>query len=489
VVQVGGVLDWTGGAALNSFITIFWIVGVTNAFNLLDNMDGLCAGIAAITAIALSWSLGPDQQALRIFSAALAGASCGFLVFNFNPASIFMGDAGSLFLGATLAVMTSNTEARGQTGAVSALIVPVLLILIPIFDTTFVTVSRKLSARAASTGGRDHTSHRLVALGFTERQAVLLLYAFAALAAGAAIGLRGRDFREAVVLLALLVVGLALLGVRLAGVSVYGGSDFGLLRDKPFTRLLADFTYKRRIFEVLLDACLVAIAYYSSYVIRFDATFPVYYESFVRTLPLAIACHLAGLFAAGVYRGVWRYIGIADLTAYVKGVAFGTLTTIIAVVFLYRYDRFSRGVFVINTMALFLLLIGSRLSFRALGELAGRYRPNGRAALIYGAGDGGALLVRELRNNPLYGYQPIGFIDDDSAKIRKRIHGLPVFGGVRDLPEIIGRNRPDVVIVSTKNIPAERLVDLHRLCFESGTALMQMDFRLQELLPEPRTSG
>ena len=115
-----------------------------------------------------------------ILPAILGGAALGFLLFNFNPASIFMGDGGSMFLGFTLggiALLSSYDRTRNVT---SVLITPVLIMLIPIFDTSVVAITRKLSGRPLSQGGRDHTSHRLVALGISERRAVLLLYGLAA---------------------------------------------------------------------------------------------------------------------------------------------------------------------------------------------------------------------------------------------------------------------------------------------------------------------
>jgi UDP-GlcNAc:undecaprenyl-phosphate GlcNAc-1-phosphate transferase len=141
-------------------------VGVTNAFNLLDNMDGLCAGIGLIVAASLLAALlQSGNEAGAAYIVILMGALSGFLVYNFNPASIFMGDTGSLFIGLTLSSMALEPNAGGGSGVISIVGAPVLLLLIPIFDTTLVTVLRLLSGRKASQGGRDHSSHRLVAVG------------------------------------------------------------------------------------------------------------------------------------------------------------------------------------------------------------------------------------------------------------------------------------------------------------------------------------
>ena len=177
VVGMGLKLPITGYELVDIWITVFWIIGITNAVNLLDNMDGLAAGIAAIASISLSFSFAANGQTAELaLIAVFIGSLLGFLVFNFNPASIFMGDCGSMFVGFLLStsVLLNQTGGRSR-GLVPILAVPVLILFVPIFDTTFVTVLRKLWGKKASEGGRDHTSHRLVALGLSERNAVMML--------------------------------------------------------------------------------------------------------------------------------------------------------------------------------------------------------------------------------------------------------------------------------------------------------------------------
>ncbi len=483
---VGGLhKPWLGSPALDALLCILWVVGITNAFNLLDNMDGLCAGIAAISALAFGLSTASSQPALSLVAIALAGAAAGFLVFNFHPASIFMGDTGSLFIGTTLAALSITVERRQTVGVLSTLAFPVLLLLIPLFDTLFVTVSRKLSARKASVGGRDHTSHRLVAMGYPESRAVLLLYGFAALGGATAIALRRASFEEASLLTGLLMMGLVLLGVRLARVNVYGGQDFSLLRDRPYTPLLADFTYKRRVFELLMDVGLAGFAYYAAYVIRFGEVFwTTYYDLFLRSLPIVIACELVGLYAAGVYRSIWRFISLADLGTYIKGVGLGSVASILALLYMSRFEGYSRGVFIINVLCFGLLVLGSRVSTRALGEWSHRYRQTGRLALIYGAGDGGALSVKELRTNPNFEFRPVGFIDDDLSKQGRRIAGLPVLGTGDNLADLLGTTGAEAVILSTR-LPPDRHDAVARQCYRAGVSVLRLEVRL-EPFPDDR---
>jgi len=181
---------------MNVAASALWIVGVTNAFNLLDNMDGLSGGICAIAAafFTLLASLS-GQSYVAALSAAVLGASLGFLIYNFNPATIFMGDSGSLFLGFVLATLAIKLRFPDNVTFVTWM-VPVLVLGVPLFDTTLVVVSRLRRGRnPLTTPGKDHTSHRLVEAGFTTREAVLLLYL-----AGGAFGLLAVFITQASVL-------------------------------------------------------------------------------------------------------------------------------------------------------------------------------------------------------------------------------------------------------------------------------------------------
>ena len=220
VVNYGLALPWTRSLPVNMVITIFWLIGITNAINLLDNMDGLATGVAAIASCFLTVNfVSVNQPAEAVMMAVFMAALLGFLVYNSHPASIFMGDSGSMFIGFFLASAALVNVSGGRSRSfVPVLAVPILVLFIPIFDTTFVTILRKLSGRAASQGGRDHTSHRLVALGMSERRAVLMLYGLAAISGLLAVWLRTLRTDVGLALLAFLTIGLTLLGVYLAGV-------------------------------------------------------------------------------------------------------------------------------------------------------------------------------------------------------------------------------------------------------------------------------
>src|SRR6267378_5067313 len=290
VVNYGLVLPWTRSLSVNMLITIFWLIGITNAINLLDNMDGLATGIAAIASCFLTFNfLTGNQMTEAVMMAVFAAALLGFLIYNSNPASIFMGDSGSMFIGFFLAgaALVNGTGGRSRSfGPVLA--VPILVLFIPIFDTTFVTILRKLSGRAASQGGRDHTSHRLVALGMSERHAVWMLYGFAALSGVLALLVQRVKLDVSLAAIAGFTILLTLMGVYLAGVKVYDPTEEEeALKEKPLYAFLVDVSYKRRVFEVLLDLVLIILSYWSAYAIKFGpfSQSPAW-KLFLRTLPV-----------------------------------------------------------------------------------------------------------------------------------------------------------------------------------------------------------
>lgn len=219
VIGLGLQLRLTSYPLLNVTISLVWMVGIVNAFNLLDNMDGLAAGIAVIAggfrlALFLIDGNGPEALTAVIF----IGATAGFLVHNRHPASIYMGDAGSLFLGFYLAGLSLIGDWPYSRGIASVIVVPVLILLVPIFETTLVTVTRRLTHRPISVGGRDHASHRLVLLGLSEQGAVMLLYAVALGSGFLALLSYRYGLSRTAMLIFFLGLGLAIFGVHLAAV-------------------------------------------------------------------------------------------------------------------------------------------------------------------------------------------------------------------------------------------------------------------------------
>jgi UDP-GlcNAc:undecaprenyl-phosphate/decaprenyl-phosphate GlcNAc-1-phosphate transferase len=482
-------LNWVTSITIDWMLTLIWIVGLTNAFNLLDNMDGLCTGVAVIAGIAFLASAlpvtagSPEFFQVR-YLMALVGALAGFLVYNVHPASIFMGDSGSLLIGISLAglTLTLGSTITGGQNVLSIIAVPMLVLLIPIFDTTLVTISRIASGRPTSVGGRDHTSHRLVAIGLTERSAVLLLWLLAA--AGGTIGV---VFRQSAawwsIVAVVFAVAMTMFTVYLGGIRVYETSDAAALTRGGLTPIVVDFVYKRRVAEVLLDFVLVTLSYYAAYRLKFDfIEFAGTFRYFMQSLPIVVAVQLLAFFVAGVYRGVWRHFSSSDAVGIVEGAVGGTLISQLILLYMYRAENQSRTVFIIYAIVVVLMVIGSRASFRIIADALQRRRQTGRRVMIYGAGDGGAMVVRELLNDHDNGVRIVGFIDDDVRKRRNRIRGYPVLGGFETLSEIILSGAVDEVVVSARAMDVLRVTSLERLCAQHGVALSRLSVSLDPVV-------
>lgn len=483
LVSYGLKMPITGVEVIDIWITVLWVVGITNAINLLDNMDGLATGISAIAAISLAANFAVNGSTNEvILLCGFIGALLGFLIFNFNPASIFMGDCGSMFIGFFLAssVLLNQTGGRSR-GIFAVLAVPVLVLFVPIFDTTFVTIIRKLRGRKASQGGRDHTSHRLVALGLSERSAALMLYGFAAVAGVLAWLVSQLETTQSFALIALFTIVLVIAGVLLSKVRAYDAAEEPKTDSRTMYAFIINMSHKRRIFEVFLDAFLITLSYYAAFLLLFGTFEHTHdWDIFLKTLPTLVLLKLSAFLIAGVYRGLWRYTGISDLFTFIRGVVLGSVMSVLAFLLLYRFEFFSRAVFIVDGLLLLVAVIASRMAFRLFRQIlpttAAEERFN---VLIYGAGDGGEMLLRELNNNPGWEYRAVGFIDDDPTKQGKVIHGLTVFDGNGDLADLCQKKEITDILISSKSIGSERLKTVKEVCREANVSLKRAQLKIE----------
>lgn len=212
-----------GGGPIDSVLTVVWIVGITNAFNLLDNMDGLSAGIATITALSIGLIASTHGQFLvAALSFALAGCAVGFLRHNIAPATIYMGDAGSLFLGFMVSVLAIRLRFAAPVQITS--FIPLVVFAVPILDTTLVTITRIRHGRSPFAGGRDHLSHRLVFIGLSVRSAVFALYFATGLLGWIGLAIASAEVATGNLLVSLVFTVALAVGVILGRVPVYSNS-------------------------------------------------------------------------------------------------------------------------------------------------------------------------------------------------------------------------------------------------------------------------
>lgn len=473
-------------------LAIFGLVALTNAFNLLDNMDGLSAGTACIASFFLCLiALTQDSGTVAVSSAILVGATLGFLVYNFNPATIFMGDSGSMFLGFMLTSLTMKGHWEHATNLLLMVLTPLLVLAVPIFDTTFVTLMRWMNGRAISQGGRDHTSHRLVAFGLSERKAVTLFYLISIICGSIAfLGVWYNSFLLAL-LGTLTVIGISYLGMFLGGIVVYGTEGEARIREASDRGTVLDIflMHKRRILEVLLDLGLICLAYVAAFGIRFEGYIPnEHFRVLVQTLPMIVMIKLLVFAFCGLYRGVWRHLGIQDAIAIAKAVTLSSLLAVTAMTMLFRFDLFPRSVFVIDWMALLLLVSGCRVLIRVIRDyLFSLSDMRGKRVVIVGAGDAGVMTLREFQNNARLGCVPLGFLDDDPDKQGRIIHGVPVLGGRDRIRDVVERFRVDQLVVAMPSVRADRLARVIQDCESTGLPVTVMP-SLTDLF-QARTNG
>lgn len=463
-----------------TLVATIWFAGVCHSFNLLDNMDGLAAGVALLATGFLAWLLGPSLGApLTLVLVSLAGALAGFLYWNRPRARLFMGDCGSLFIGALLGGAALVPVFHAPVAFVSPAVLVVLILVVPLFDTAFVLVLRRLAGRSATRGGTDHVSHRLVSLGFSERSAVRILYGFGLLGGLTAWALTTWSTVEPMPIVASFAVFVTLIGVYLARVPAYNAEDFKALQKSSFAPFLKDLAFKWHFGEVLLDLVLITVCYYAAYRLRFDGEeLDVFLPYFTASLPVVLGCKIAALYASGLYRRSWETFGLRDLTAVLRGVVAGALLWGFPAAYLYRFEGFSMAVFLLDGLLLTTAIVATRASFRSMNLVAASKSKRSRRVLVYGAGGYGQLLVREMRANTAWRRNPVGFIDDDPTKARRWIVGVPVRGSIEDLEQAVRRYAVEEVLLSSPSINGEVERRVREICGRLDCPVRRLDMQL-----------
>ncbi len=460
VVLASGLnVEIVGNDVLAWAIGLLWLVGITNAFNLLDNMDGLAATLAIVSCgyFAIDALTEHENETVLVLALALGLACGGFLPFNLRPrrgAVVFMGDSGSLVIGfglASLALAASWTVA-GTT--LATILLPLLVLAIPILDTILVTIARLVEKRPVTQGGRDHTSHRLVYYGLSEGKAVLLLAIVATAIGATALAYNVLDNGR------LTAVGVLVTFVLL----VQFGSFLGDLEERsrrgiegPEPSLWRALVFEpRRLLEVFVDFVLICASFLAAYLLAVGGMGTEFERSvYLSALPILLASRYVLFVALGVYRRVWRYATARDVLPIAVGCAVSAVAAAGILVALRPIGSFpALQIFVIDAVLCTVLVGASRLTLRLLPETLA-HRGHRQRMLIVGAGRSGRGLARELREG--HDSRVVGFLDDNPRIRRRRIAGISVLGSLDDAERAIAGARADEVLVSIPEAPRERL--------------------------------
>lgn len=424
--------------------TFVWLIGITNAFNLIDNMDGLAAGVGVIIALFRAATLfagGYREDA--VLSALIAAAILGFLAFNVHPAKIFMGDGGSLLIGFTLAAVTATGAAPETKSFLAGFFCPALTFAYPIFDTTLVSILRRGAGRPISVGGRDHSSHRLASLGMRERSVVSALWILTA--AGSIAGLL--LYRMPILaraLASLAIVFAVLFAIFLATLPAYplpAGPPMGRLRilRRWVPSLRAGIT-------LALDVLLSAIALFGAFMLRFEFDVPAsQFRNLLASLPFIVAINLAASVLAKSYEWSWQFFGLQDIGPVVR-VTLATRTACAIVSILLK--EYSRGVVVLFPILALGLAIIVRSSMRLFRFRFEASTGGGlRGAVIFRADAEGESLARFLLASSFLPVRPVGFVDDRPVRQGVRICGLPVHP-LSGIIKLRGQIKAEMVLVT-----------------------------------------
>ncbi len=359
VLQSSISVEFVSNSTLGWALGIVWLVGLTNAFNLLDNMDGLAGslGIVAASCFALSAAFVAPNRDIFLVATSLALALVGFIPYNLRldgPARVFMGDSGSQLIGlvlASLGLMASYKEA-GTT--IATLVLPILILAVPILDTTLVTALRLRSGRSVTQGGRDHTSHRLVYRGLSERRAVFFLVAVSAALGLTSLAYAVLDSGRITTIGVLVTFALLLqFAAFLSDVAAAPGESGLSVR----TGLLVD---------TLVDGALTVASLYAAYVLVVEGNgTEIQRHIFIWMLPAVVFCRYIGLFVFGLYRRDREYSRSATLVRIGAAVATSELVAYLFVTNTQPPGQIPSTIFVLDAAICFMLLVVGRFAERA----------------------------------------------------------------------------------------------------------------------------
>lgn len=455
-------------------LSFLWILGVTNAFNLIDGLDGLSAGLALISAFSLvGVFLLADRIEVAVIPLALAGALLGFLRYNLYPASVFLGDSGACSIGFVLACLCLKGNALLSAGL--AVLIPVLIVGVPIADTVLSIVRRVVNRIEDPTGkgvmeaDKGHIHHRLLGLGLNQRRAVFLLHGVALACALLALGSLFLTERSAAIFL------VALLGAAFIGISRLGYDELSFVRRGTMLRLYDIPALKTGFFIVFADLLMAVAAVYLSIGLKWDDWELKTYRGLARELGAVVPILVVlTFFLFGLYRRRWRHATLEDL-ARPSGAVLLTGAGAMAVDAFAFGARTPASFFVVFTTLLLLFANGSRSSYRLLAWMKARAAEAGVRVLLYGAGRRGSMAIRELQDVSHIPLFPVGFVDDDPEKQGRFLNGLPVLGNLEDLAALIEKHGVGGVIVTTPRIPRASVLRVEDICVESNAAFLQFN--------------
>jgi len=478
--RVGGGFSVTLVGPVNFVVTVFWIVGAVNAFNLIDGLDGLATGLAMIASFGLAGSLFMRNLSVdAVPLLALAGAAMGFLRYNFNPASVFLGDSGSMFLGLALGALPLISGQKSEL--LASLGVPLIAMGIPIFDTALaiwrrslrsmfpdITASGAKRIRGFMQADREHVHHRVLARTLSQRKAAVLLYGVNVLLVAIGLFAMLAEERRSGVFLVAFVVGVFLIVRHLTRVELWDTGRI-LLAKSPRSISSRISMPLYMVADVLIMCGGFAMSHWIVGV-RFGI------RELVVVMPAVVGLIFALLGVTGVYRRVWARAMLSDFVSFVVMFCAGMALVVAVSIFWASYDRIRLSLALLFMVLSLPPMLAVRLYREILREAVSAIervvfagRPTVTRVLVCGGGERLRMFRREKRarmaeNMNLF---IVGVLDDDPNLLGRPVHGIRVLGPIHELREQVRQHRISRVII-TMQIDDEKRHQIVALAREAG---------------------
>ena len=494
-ISLGDAVWFDVPPVIDCAMTLGWYIIIINAFNLIDGMDGLASGLALIGSIGLAVCLigrGKINDAVPLVI--LAGGCLGFLRYNFNPASIFLGDCGSMFLGLILATVPLRTG--GKSAFLASLGVPLLIMGVPLFDTVLAIWRRSMRAMIPDADGKhkfgrimmpdmEHLHHRFLSSGLTQRRAAWALYIMSLVLVLVAVGASFFSSRSTGIILIGTLIIIAIMVRHLSRVELWdtGRAFLTMSKTSRFVRFLIPF-------YVMADILVFVLSWIGSFHISFPFVLNLH---LVSVFPVFLSATMFAMLVTGVYRRVWNRSDARDFAILVTAVVGGWIVGIsAAIIFDIRYDGFNRQTTVyllLSLLPVLLIRIGRLLVANAMVSsetLRLIWDEKARRCVAYGAGERYNMLDLSMRGSLLGARNSvIVALIDDNPHLRGRIvHGQKVLGGIDEIDEVVRVYKPDTLVITALLEPQNRILALDA-AKRLGLAVLEWRCGIEEVLPPP----
>ncbi len=475
-------------------LTLLWIVGVTNALNLIDGLDGLASGVAMIAALTMApIAFLQGDIATAVVTILLSGALLGFLRYNFNPAKIFLGDSGSLFLGFILSILALKSSTKASTGF--AILIPILALGLPIMDTFLSMARRFLNSFLPENAGarklkdtlkfifqpdKGHVHHRLISQGFTTRKAVVALYAFSSILGIGAFAITFASSQTAsLILLGVgLVVFVGVRQLRYREMAVLNNGVLLPLYDKPIMN--------RESMQGFFDLGFILLSFGLASALVDGQNLPnTGGEEFLRRIALIGLLQLGVFILAGHQKRTYQFFGLGDALRTVKTILLAVGVSGVGLWAMSKEFRYQDWMILVDDLFfLTAMTIGMSLSYRVLHFLTSKQRVGAKGVLLYGADNTGSLVLDRVMSTNLENWKPVGFLDDNPALEGRFLNGFPIFGGHWSLPKVLRENRISEIIICSEEIQEEALRRVEEIAKESNVRLKRIRILYEDYRPD-----